>query len=371
MNRKNLFFISILASFVGSVLVIIIQLIFKIPFLNKSIPLWILIAALILYLWTIPSIIYTIKTKPKLVFYISSQFPDNQFQASLIQHVIHQLEFHNIHLVTMFPAKNLDAISQKRWFGSILKHKRFFLGGLVVPAYLENHKNDLKKFINSFEKPVLFIDAPPPFQEEEFPNNSAFIGYDNSEGGKLAAKAMCYELSKFRNSNFKILIIASKVVSERQNGFMEHLSEIMRGRISGMECIDDGHFRREDGFEIFKKVLNLNNSDYTSYQGIFCTNDEMALGVMSLINDITHFPKEKVVIIGYDANTEAIELIKSNETPLKNTVRQDPEQLASKSVEKLLKMIKRVNIIKCEYIDPTLHLKIPEGRKRGRCESAD
>ena len=66
------------------------------------------------------------------------------------------------------------------------------------------------------------------------------------------------------------------------------------------------------------------------------------------------------MIIGYDANTEAIELIKSNETPLKNTVRQDPEKLASKSVEKLLKMIKRGNIIKCEYINPTLHIKIPE-----------
>jgi DNA-binding LacI/PurR family transcriptional regulator len=137
-----------------------------------------------------------------------------------------------------------------------------------------------------------------------------------------------------------------------------------------VECIDDGQFRREDGAQIYGNALRLKNFDYSSYQGIFCTNDEMALGVMSKINDIPDFPKEKVVIIGYDAipDTEIIELIKNSETPIKNSVKQEPDKLASRGVEKLLKMIKREKVKKCEKISPTLYLKIP--RKPGRCEEA-
>ncbi|MDQ1352903.1 MAG: hypothetical protein QG657_3209, partial [Acidobacteriota bacterium] len=285
-----------------------------------------------------------------------------------IQNVIHQFEFQKIHVVAMFPSKNLDAASQKRWFDSILEHKKHFIGGLVIPAYMGNHKNELKKFVNSFNKPILFIDAPPPFEEDEFPGNSAFIGYDNFEGGKLAAKAMCHELSKLNGSNFNVLIIASNVVSERQIGFKKHLNEIMEHQLSEVECIEDGHFRRTDGVQIYEKALLSKKSDDSPYQGIFCTNDEMALGVMSKINDIPHFPKEKVVIIGYDAiaDTEVIELIKNSETPLKNSVKQDPDELASRSVDKLLKMIEGENVKKSEKINPILYLKMPENRNKAK-----
>lgn len=365
MNRKNPIsnhVWGILGSFIACVLFFILTRIFEIPFLNKYIPLWILIVTLILFFGTIPTTIYYIKTRPKLVFFISSQFPDNQFQASLIQNIIHQFEYHKIQIVVMFPSKNLDVFSQLRWFDIILKYKKSYIGGLVIPTNAENYNIELNKFINNFKKPVLFIDAPPPFQEKEFPDNSAFVGYNNFEGGKLAAKAMCYELNKLNNSNFKVLIIASKVVSERQKGFEEHMNEIMQKQLSDIECIDDGRFRREDGAQIYRKVLSLNNSDYLSYQGIFCTNDEMALGVLSVINDIPGFKKEKVVIIGYDAITEVIELIKSEETPLKNSVKQDPDKLASRSVEKLLKMIKGEYVIKCDFISPTLHLRVPKDK---------
>lgn len=349
---------SIISSIIASALFLIITRIFKIPFFNKSVPLWILIIILILFIGNIITSIYNYKKKPKLVFYVSSQFPDNQFQASLIQNIIHQFEYHKIHLVVMFPSKNLDAISQQRLFDNILEYKKYFIGGLIVPADLENHKIELKKFIDDFKKPILFIDAPPPFKDVEFPNNSAFIGYNSFEGGKLAAKAMSYELNKFDMPNFNVLIIASKVVSQRQFGFEEHLKEIMKSKLGELECFDDGQFRREDGSKIYKKVLSLKDSDYLFYQGIFCTNDEMALGVLSTINDIPEFPKEKIIIIGYDSITEATELIKCKDSPIKNSVNQEPDKLASRSVEKLLKMIKDENVVKCEYINPVLYHKI-------------
>jgi len=371
MKKKDLFFnhvLGILGSLIASVLFVISKGIFQIPILNKSIPLWALIVALILFLGAFLPAIFYIKTKPKLVFYISSQFPSNPFQASLIQNVIHQFEFQKIHVVAMFPSKNLDATSQKRWFDSILEHKKHFIGGLVIPAYMGNHKNELRKFVNSFNKPVLFIDAPPPFEEDEFPGNSAFIGYDNFEGGKLAAKAMCYELNKLNGSDFKVLIIASNVVSERQIGFKQHLNEIMKHKLSGVDCREDGQFTRTDGVKIYENVLRSQESGDLPYKGIFCTNDEMALGVVSKINDIPQSSKEEVVIIGYDAvaDTEVIELIKNSETSLKNSVKQDPDDLASRSVEKLLKMIKGENVKKSEKLNPILYLKIPEKSKQSQ-----
>ena len=258
----------------------------------------------------------------------------------------------------MFPSNNLDVISQKRLFNKILEDKNYFIGGLVVPTDFADHGLELKKFIDDFKKPILFIDAPPPFKEIEYPENSAFIGYNNLEGGKLAAKAMHYELNKFDMSKYNVLIIASKVVSQRQFGFAEHLKEIMKSKLGEVECLEDGHFRREDGSKIYKKVLSFKNSDYLYYQGIFCTNDEMALGVLSTINDIHGFPKEKITIIGYDSITEATELIKSKDSPIKNSVNQEPDKLASRSVEKLLKMIKGGHVLTCEYIDPVLYHKI-------------
>lgn len=350
----------IMSSLIASALFVLFVRIFEMPFLNQSIPLWILIVFVILFVGTLTASIYDYKTKPKLLFYIPSQFPDNQFQASLIQKIIQELEFHKIQLVVMFPSENLDGISQQRLFENVLKYKKYFIGGFIVPAYLDGHERELIKFVDDFKKPILFIDAPPPFREGEFPDNSAFIGYNNFDGGKSAATAMCYELNKLNARKFNVLIIASKVVSQRQSGFEEHLTDIMKSKLGKIECIDDGHFRREDGSHIFNKVLNLNNSNYLFYQGIFCTNDEMALGVLDVINDIPNFPKDDVVIIGYDAITEITELIKHKATPIKNSVYQNPYVLASESVATLVRMLKGSNVTNRDDFPLGLFLEYPE-----------
>lgn len=351
-NHISSRFSAVINSLIAAILLSIIPLIINIPLFNKSVPLWVLIVSILFLMATILSLIIYLITMPKLIFYIASQFP-NKYHASLIQNVINQCESHNINVVVMFPSTNLDGGGQTKWFDNILKHKIFFIGGIIVPANLDEHKIELINFIESFKKPVLFVDAPPPFQEIEYPKNSSFIGCDNFEGGKLAANAMCYELTRLNMPNYHVLIIATKVVTDRQKGFKERLNEIMSQQKIYIDYEDGGQFKREDGAEIYRTAVSNHGSNYEYYQGIFCTNDEMALGVLDVM-DRKHVAKDKVIIIGYDAMAEAKELISRDDTHFKNSVFQNHSKLPSRSINKLNKMIKGDNVSPKEFIKPEL-----------------
>jgi len=356
MDIKRSICYGIVGNLLAAILLSILSLTTKLTFLNKLIPLWLLIITALLSISAFLSLVYQIISKPKQVFLLISQFSDNQFVASLIQNIIHKLEYQNIQVVVMIPSENLSPLDQQRWFNKISKYKNHFIGGIIIPLNYRKNTEEFIDFITKFNKPILLIDASPSFSSNEYPEKCAFIGFDNEEGGRLAAEAMFHEFDKMGKNDPNILIIASKEVPERQRVFESHLKRLMKD--ARITCNEDGSFRRDDGYRIYKQMLYVKNKYYKSYQGVFCTNDEMALGVLDAMNEIPELPNDKIILIGYDAIVESTKLIMSGNTPFKNTVKQDPIKLANEGVVRLLNMINNKKFTKFELLSPILHISV-------------
>jgi DNA-binding LacI/PurR family transcriptional regulator len=345
----------IYSSLIATILTYVYVEISNFDIFARKTPLWMLIVSFILIIAILTSYISYRLTDPKRVFIILSQFPKQPFFASLINDLIVYLANHGIQAVTMPPSTFLSVESEKNWLDGIVKSKNHFIGGIIIPLKTEEKDSKLLKFVSKFKNPVLFIDAPLPISKEEYPKNSAFIGYDNNKGGKLAALAMLHELEQIGVKKPRILVIASKLVTDRQKAFMSYLKEK-----KGIEakCIDEGGYLREKAMKIFDHLLSTCKNGQCQYDGIFCTNDEMALGVQDVIHKSQNFPIEKTVLIGYDGIQEATKEIDLQVSVLKNSILQDTNRLAEASVLKLICMIKKQEVETIELIEPTFYKQI-------------
>lgn len=283
-----------------------------------------------------------------------SQSTNKQFVGSLVNDLIVELEFRNYEVILMPPLNFLSIESQHKWLDKISKNRLFFKGGFIIPQGDPKRKQVFLDFIDNFKKPIVFFDAPPPFATQDLRENNLFISYDNSKGGEIAVEAMIKEFKRRGISSYKVLVIGCNIVVDRQNSFREYFKKFN----DNIEIIvlNNGEFTRESGYRIFKQVLWDNGNNYKKYQGIFCTNDEMALGIIELINELNDFPREETVLIGYDATDEAISLINSNSSPFKNSVNQDSKKLAEICVENFINLRqKKYSNSKELLIEPRLY----------------
>ena len=124
---------------------------------------------------------------------------------------------------------------------------------------------------------------------------------DDYEAGKSDAKILGDAL----NGQGKVAILegpAGNTVSAlRQGGFMDELT----ANYPNIEVVSDqvANFQRVQAVDIFENILEA-NPDIT---GVFCHNDEMALGVVKVLKDANKMADVKVV--GIDGQKDALESI--------------------------------------------------------------
>lgn len=75
-------------------------------------------------------------------------------------------------------------------------------------------RDDLKRFCQETRLPVVFTDLEPFDRESEYPDNTAFIGYDTGELGELAGRWLARQLQGKNRPH--VLIIASHEHYARQ-----------------------------------------------------------------------------------------------------------------------------------------------------------
>lgn len=124
---------------------------------------------------------------------------------------------------------------------------------------------------------------------------------DDYEAGKSDAKMLGDAL----NGEGKIAILegpAGNTVSAlRQGGFMDELA----ANYPNIEVVSDqvANFQRVQAVDIFENILEAN----PDIKGVFCHNDEMALGVVKVLKDSGKMADVKVV--GIDGQKDALESI--------------------------------------------------------------
>ncbi len=288
------------------------------------------------------------------VFIVISPFADAAFFTSLIQKIVMDLEVHfGFDVVIRIPDPH-DPESLQRTLVSIKECKKDYVGGIIIPG--EQCREDLiEKFSKEFEKAIVLVDRNPFKDEKAFPPNMVYVGYESQKGGELAAKAMKKMLDHRKLDKPTILVLGSNEQTERQKSFTERMRNL--GFDDRKILIDNnGGFNRKKAKAIMKKFLQKQTKigDHSA-KAIFCTNDEMALGVNDEIQNNFILSYKDFVIIGYDGISEAKEIIDRGGTAFMNTIIQSPVDLGAKAASILNKTLCGENSEKSIFLSLKLY----------------
>lgn len=155
--------------------------------------------------------------------------------------------------------------------------------------------------------PVLVIDS-----DTTWPDKLTFIGTDNKAGGKLAGEYVCSQVGK----GDKVAIITGHMtaqsIADRVNGAKEAFAACgvtVVAELNGQHTVEGGRAVMED--------IITSNPDV---KGVFCANDNMALGAAAALKAAGKL--EGVKVCGFDANPDAAASILAGE--MSATIAQSP-----------------------------------------------
>jgi ribose transport system substrate-binding protein len=89
--------------------------------------------------------------------------------------------------VLKIPERDYVHYGQVRHLQNLSERRDRYIGGIVSPTEPELLRNDLKSFCVSMGYPVIFVDIDPFDAAEDYPANTAFVGYAPESIGRCAA----------------------------------------------------------------------------------------------------------------------------------------------------------------------------------------
>ncbi|MCY6371389.1 sugar ABC transporter substrate-binding protein [Clostridium ganghwense] len=182
--------------------------------------------------------------------------------------------------------------------------------------------------ITSFDKadeqkiPVLLIDT-----DAEWDKKKSFIGTGNVAGGKMAGKYIGEKLEK--GSEIVVIrgALGDATHDQRVNGAKEEIEA------AGLKLIEvqPADSDRNKAMTVMENLLQT----HPNVKGVFCSNDEMALGAVRALKQAN---KADVVVVGFDGSPDALKAIKAGE--LTATVAQNAYNMGKTGVEAAVKVVK-------------------------------
>ena len=168
--------------------------------------------------------------------------------------------------------------------------------------------------------PVVLVDTDAPFAKKV-----SYIGTDNRRGGQLAAKCLVDRLA----GKGEVALISGVPGNESQDaraqGFIDAVA-----KVPGMKLVaqQPANSERSLGLTVMENILTA----HPDVQGVFATNDQMALGAMEALD--ARRLRGKVAIVGFDATKEAVQATVDGK--LAGSVAQNPRAMGQKGVEAAL-----------------------------------
>lgn len=179
--------------------------------------------------------------------------------------------------------------------------------------------------------PIIIVDTR---LDEELVNQrgvkyAAFIGSDNYEGGKVAARFIAKKLDGRGNVALLEGIAGAYTADQRKQGFLDALKEypgiyLVTSQTANME--------RGRGFDVTQNILQA----HPDIQAIFACNDLMALGAVEAADQAGK--KGKIIIVGFDATEDAREDIL--EGGMAGSVAQYPSEMGKVAIDNAVKLIR-------------------------------
>jgi ribose transport system substrate-binding protein len=329
---------SVVGGLTFSAILALISTVTRTGLLTSSVPLWSLVVLACTLVFLAFAKVARKRKTARRTFLIIPAFSQKHWVADLIQNVHRSLDRRATDIVLKIPDKDYSGVGQMHHLRRILADSDQYDGGFVVAAELDVIRHDLVKFCTKLGKPVVMMDVEPFDDERDYPDSTAFVGYDSAGIGERAAGWVVDYLVTNNQSEPTVLVVGSRSQTARQKRFIEALS----ANAPDVRLIldEDGDFARMRGSTVVRRYLQRLRLEGRKLTVIFCTNDELALGAVDALYSDGPESADKIAVVGVDGTPEATALIDTGHSPLRATVVQDSyriSELAADLFERLLK----------------------------------
>lgn len=170
--------------------------------------------------------------------------------------------------------------------------------------------------------PVILIDTDAKWDKKK-----SFVGTGNLAGGKLGGKYLGEKVGKGAEVVIIRGALGDATHDERVNGAKAELEA------AGVKIVEiqPANSDRNKAMSVMENLLQT----HPNVKGVFCSNDEMALGAERALKQGN---KTNVAVVGFDGSADALKSIKAGE--LTASVAQSPYNIGKLGVETAVKIAK-------------------------------
>lgn len=176
--------------------------------------------------------------------------------------------------------------------------------------------------LNDADIPVIAVDRDATSGEL-----ASFIASDNVAGGTQAAEALAAAIGEEGEVIVLQGVPGSSASRDRGQGFTEGIEQFSDITVVAQQT---ANFDRAEGLNVATNLLQAN----PDVVGIFCENDEMALGAIEALGDRAG---TEVTVVGFDGTEEGIAAVAAG--TLEATIAQQPAELGKQAVAEAAKVL--------------------------------
>lgn len=157
---------------------------------------------------------------------------------------------------------------------------------------------------------------------------ASFVASDNVAGGSQAADALAEAVGEVGQVIVIQGVPGSSASRDRGKGFTDGIARYPQIEIAASQT---ANFDRAEGLDVATNLLQAN----PDVVGIFCENDEMALGAIEALGSRAG---EDVFVVGFDGTAEGVQAVADGS--MLATIAQQPEELGRQAVVEAVKLIR-------------------------------
>ncbi len=170
--------------------------------------------------------------------------------------------------------------------------------------------------------PVILIDSDAKWDKKK-----SFVGTGNLKGGQLGGEFIAGKLQK----GDEVVIIRGALGDATHDDRVNGAKKAMEDAGLKVVAVQPANSDRNMGMSVMENLIQ----NHPNVKGVFCSNDEMALGA---VRALSQAGKKDVVVVGFDGSPDALKSILAGE--LAGSVAQSAYNIGKFGVETAVKVVK-------------------------------
>lgn len=299
------------------------------------------------------------------ILYISSSFSKinraidiHDYFAAVFSELAIKLqeEYPAVEIVVKIPGNTLNPANEQIQFITDAIKSNSFDCIVVSPVDIKSIYEKLNEWTSYLAQyKLLFIDqgfVSEKIDEFDFTSleKPPYVQAKWQQGGQIAADAIINSLLVSKVSCPHIVLVEGNIGSaERITGFKKTIETNYKDKIFPTYYTIRGDYKHDTAHSEFKKYLLATIASKNHIDAIFCTNDEMALGIrlalVQLSDEYSEVSKNidgrLPIVCGFDGIKDATILIQNDDRYLKYTIAVNLDKQVEKLVDIITKAVVR------------------------------